>query len=336
MRVISGKYRGRKIVAPENNDIRPTTDKVKESIFSTVQSAVDGGVVLDLFSGTGALGIEAISRGAKKTYFCDCNPKSLDLLVKNLSFCDKSEYELFKGDFTDCLRLLASRGVKCDLILCDPPYASDLTLRAMERIAQSGLLKEGGTMICERLTDAGETKSPFFVSVDTKTFGKVSYDVFRNLTKCALVGTFDPFTEGHAFLVKQALDRFDFVYIGILVNPDKEARYSVETRKKMIRLACGEYKRRIKIEYYDGMTADYCKERGVKTLIRGVRNQNDKKYEEAMARYNKEHGGVDTLFFEAERAEISSTEAKRRLDEGESFDEMVCDDVIRIMKSEKK
>ena len=123
MRVISGKYKGMRLIAPETYDIRPTTDKVKESVFSTVQQHVDGGVVLDLFSGTGALGIEALSRGAQKVYFCDCNSKSLDLLVKNLSFCDKIEYELYKGDYADCIRLLSSRGVKCDVILCDPPYA---------------------------------------------------------------------------------------------------------------------------------------------------------------------------------------------------------------------
>ena len=336
MRVISGKYKGRRLVAPENYDIRPTTDKVKESIFSTVQQEVDGGVVLDLFSGTGALGIEALSRGAKKVYFCDCSPKSLDLLVKNLSFCDKKEYELYKGDYADCIRLLTSRGVKCDVILCDPPYASGLTAKAMEKIEKGGLLKEGGVLISERLTDNGETPSPCYVCTDTKKFGKVSYDVFRNYKKCVLTGTFDPFTEGHAFLVKKALEKFDFVYICILVNPDKEATYSVEKREKLIRMSLGEYKKRIRIEFYDGMTIDYCKMRGIKYIIRGVRNEKDAAYEKEMAEYNKKHGDVETVIFEAERKDISSTEVKRRVKDGLSIEDMVNDNVISLLRTEDK
>lgn len=334
MRVISGKYKGRRLIAPENYDIRPTTDKVKESIFSTVQQEVDDGVVLDLFSGTGALGIEALSRGAKKVYFCDCNSKSLDLLVKNLSFCDKKEYELYKGDYTDCLRLLASRGVKCDVILCDPPYASGLTVKAMEKIEKSGLLKEDGVLISERLTEKGETDSPAFVCTDTKKFGKVSYDVFRNYKKCVLTGTFDPFTEGHAFLARKALEKFDFLYICILVNPDKEAKYSVEAREKFIRLSLREYKKRVRIEFFDGMTVEYCKKRGIKYIIRGVRNEKDAAYEKEMAEFNKKHGEVETIIFDAERSEISSSEVKRRIKEGIDVEGLVNDDVISLLKTE--
>ena len=335
MRVISGKYKGRRLVAPENYDIRPTTDKVKESVFSTVQQEVDGGVVLDLFSGTGALGIEALSRGAQKVYFCDSNAKSLDLLVKNLSFCDKKEYELYKGDYTDCLRLLASRGVKCDVILCDPPYASGLTVKAMERIERCGLLKEGGVLICERLTGSGETDSPCYVRTDTKKFGKVSYDVFRNFSKCVLTGTFDPFTDGHAYLVEKAFEKFDFVYVCILVNPEKQSTYSVEKREKLIKLSLANHKKRVRVEFFDGMTVDYCKKRGIKYIIRGVRNEKDAQYEKEMAEYNRAHGDVETIIFEAERKDVSSTEVKRRLKEGLSVEDLVCDDVISLLKTEE-
>ncbi len=334
MRVISGKYKGRKLLAPENFDIRPTTDKVKESMFSTLQQWVDDGIVLDLFSGTGALGIESLSRGARKVYFCDCYPKSLDLLVKNLSFCDKKEYELYKGDYIDCLRLLASRGVKCDVILCDPPYSSGLTVKAMERIFQSGILKEGGVLISERLTESGETDSPYYVCTDTKTFGKISYDVFRNITKCALTGTFDPFTDGHAFLAREALERFDYLYIVLLVNPDKETTFDIETRKKMIKLSLPEYKKRIKIDYYEGYAVEYCKKHGIDTVVRGVRNERDAAYEEEMAAYNLENGGGKTLLIHAENVEISSTAVRERLQKGESLEGWVHDDIISILKTE--
>ena len=184
------------------------------------------------------------------------------------------------------------------------------------------------------MTDNGETASPSYVCTDTKKFGKVSYDVFRNYKKCVLTGTFDPFTEGHAFLVRKALEQFDFVYICILVNPDKEAMYSVETREKLIRLSLAEYKKRIKIEFFDGMTVDYCKKRGIKYIIRGVRNEKDAAYEKEMAEYNKKYGDVETIIFAAERKEISSTEVKRRVKEGLNVEDMVSDDVISLLKTE--
>ena len=121
MRVISGIYRGRKIASPLNNAIRPTTDKVKEAIFSIVQSEIRGATVIDLFSGTGALAIEAISRGAEKVYMCDNTPASLDLIKQNLSFVKRESYDLYKGDYVDCIRRFVSKGEKADVIILDPP-----------------------------------------------------------------------------------------------------------------------------------------------------------------------------------------------------------------------
>ena len=121
-----------------------------------------------------------------------------------------------------------------------------------------------------------------------------------------------------------------------MVNPDKEATYSVEKREKLIRMSLGEYKKRIRIEFYDGMTVDYCKMRGIKYIIRGVRNEKDAAYEKEMAEYNKKHGDVETVIFEAERKDISSTEVKRRVKDGLSIEDMVNDNVISLLRTEDK
>ena len=107
MRVITGTARGRKLVALEGNDVRPTTDKVKESIFSMVQFQIPGAVVLDLFSGSGQLGIEALSRGASKAYFVDKSKASVNVITQNIEttgFVDKSNSSSFCSQTFSCGR----------------------------------------------------------------------------------------------------------------------------------------------------------------------------------------------------------------------------------------
>lgn len=330
MRVISGIYKARRILPPANDNVRPTTDKVKEAIFATLQTDIQDAVVIDLFAGSGALGIEALSRGAKKAYFCDASPGSIDLVKKNTSFVDKDTYEIVKGDFADCLRRLAGRGVKADIILCDPPYGKNLPEKALEEIEKLNILSENGIVVVERETFDPVPKKTFSY-VASKNYGKISLDFYKNVTKCAVTGTFDPFTIGHKFVVKKALEAYGFVHVVILINEQKQARYSVENRKRMIELSLTEYKKRIKIDFYDGLTIDYCAENGIKCIYRGYRNDRDKAYEEEMAKFNFEHGGVETVIVKAEN-ELSSTFVKERFDKGEDVGEYVADGVAGLMR----
>lgn len=330
MRVISGKYRGRKLNSPINNDIRPTTDKVKEAIFNIVQLRVEDACVLDLFAGSGALGIEALSRGAKKVYFCENSSKSLDLLMSNLAFCDKSCYEVYKGDYTDCLRLLASKNVKIDIVLCDPPYSKKLGEQVLDRLQKHDLLAPNGTIIVERKTDDAVVNSHYFDKLSTRTYGDTTLEIFSLLSKIAITGTFDPFTYGHKDLVIKALEDFDKVYVVVLNNPDKVMSYTVEDRLKMIELSLEEYKKRVVIEYYQGMTVDYCNLNGIKYILRGVRNDRDFDYERKMAEYNKENGGIETIFMSAIK-EISSTEVRAKVKSSQSVHDMVVQQIIPIL-----
>lgn len=312
MRVIAGKYRGRRLLSPEGNDVRPTTDKIKEALFNVLQGEIEDAVVIDLFCGSGGLGIEAISRGAKKTYFCDVDYRSVNLTKQNLSFVPSSEYELIKGDYADCLRRLAARGVKADIILCDPPYKLQKGAEILAEIGNTGILNDNGTVTIERATEDGPVEEGALFLSDTKKYANTSIDVLKKYEKVAVTGTFDPFTLGHKYLVEEGLKRFDAVYVVMLVNPDKEAVYSVEERKKVVELSLREYKRRVKVDYYEGLTVDYCKKHAISCIIRGVR-PGDERYEKEMADWNEEHGGIKTVLLPSPYPQISSTEVKKRL-----------------------
>jgi len=147
LRVISGSARGKKLISPVGNDVRPTLDRVKESVFNMIAFSVADAYVLDLFAGSGALGIEALSRGARKAVFVDKSDDSLNTVKKNLSltsFSDKSH--CVHANFISYLK-------KCDeqfdLIFLDPPYADGLLDEAIHLIHEKNLLKDGGFIICE-------------------------------------------------------------------------------------------------------------------------------------------------------------------------------------------
>ena len=128
-------------------DTRPTTDKVKESLFNIIQFEIEGRRVLDLFGGTGQLGIEALSRGADHCTFVDMRKEAAALIRENLRLTGLSERSrVVQGD---ALSFLSSCGEKFDVILLDPPYHTELLEKSVERITEFDILREHGIMICE-------------------------------------------------------------------------------------------------------------------------------------------------------------------------------------------
>ena len=151
MRIISGSARGRRLVSPEGFDVRPTTDKVKESMFNIIQFELDGAAVLDLFAGTGQLGIEALSRGAEKAVFVDASKKSLETVRKNIALAGfSSSAETVQGD---AFAYLAAAKEQFDIVFLDPPYHNGLCEKAFALLP--AVLKDGASVICE--TQADET-----------------------------------------------------------------------------------------------------------------------------------------------------------------------------------
>ncbi len=173
MRVITGKARGRRLNEPKNMDIRPTTDKVKESIFNIVQFDIEGRRVLDLFAGTGQLGIEALSRGARSVTFVDESSEAARIVRSNLEHCDLTG-EVVRDDAVAFL----GRCGKYDIIFLDPPYKSGLMDTVLRKIIQFDILSDGGIIICETDSETGISplKEPYFIGREYK-YGKVKLTV---------------------------------------------------------------------------------------------------------------------------------------------------------------
>ena len=154
MRVITGIARGRKLKEPEGMEIRPTADQVKEAVFNIIQGDVEGRLCLDLFSGTGQMGIEALSRGAESCVFVDADKAAVKLTKLNLEKTGLSG-RVYQAD---ALRFLESKE-KYDLIFVDPPYRSGLYEAVLQRIKDFDKLRTGGIMVVESFADY-EPESP--------------------------------------------------------------------------------------------------------------------------------------------------------------------------------
>lgn len=150
MRVISGEKRGLKLFSPVDFDVRPTTDKVKESIFNILFDIDKSSIVLDLFSGSGAMGIEFLSRGAKMCYFCDLSKKSIEITRKNLTKSDflKSSV-ILNCDYFASLEYFFENNIKFDYIFLDPPYATNYISETLKFILSKNILNKNGLIILE-------------------------------------------------------------------------------------------------------------------------------------------------------------------------------------------
>ncbi len=174
MRVITGSARGRRLKAPKGADIRPTTDMVKEAVFNIVQYDIEGRRVLDLFAGTGQMGIEALSRGASEVVFVDESRDAVKLVRENLEHCG-FEAQVMLSDATSYIE----RGGRFDLVFIDPPYGSGLMEKCLQKIRKIDILNEGGIIICEssREVAAPIVEEPYYL-VSDRSYGKVAVRVY--------------------------------------------------------------------------------------------------------------------------------------------------------------
>lgn len=162
MKVVGGKYRGRPIKSmPKREDtklLRPTTERVKESVFSILNNYLEGTKFLDLFAGTGSIGIEALSRGAEKVVFVESDRRFCKLIRENLQKLGipKEKYEIICDDYTKALKKLSRRGEVFDFIYADPPYERGYYTRVVNMVKNLGLLDRDGLLILEE-----PKKNPF-------------------------------------------------------------------------------------------------------------------------------------------------------------------------------
>lgn len=150
MRVISGEYGGRKLKSLPGDNTRPTSDKVKGSIFNMIGPYFEGGQVLDLFSGSGSLAIEAVSRGMAFGVCVDRNYQAIKVIQENVAMTKEVEkFEVIKGDANKILVRLAEEGRVFDLVFLDPPYAKQEIVDQIEQMLTRGLLSEDCCVVCE-------------------------------------------------------------------------------------------------------------------------------------------------------------------------------------------
>lgn len=178
MRVITGSARGRKLKTLDGLDTRPTTDRIKESIFNIVQFDIPGRRVLDLFGGSGQMAIEAVSRGAKNAVIVDNASAATKIIAENVKTCGfEANISVVASDFSNYLRH-ADRTF--DVIFLDPPYKGDLISRALSQICEIDILSDGGIIVCET---ARETELPNLAAPYAKgreyNYGKTKITVYR-------------------------------------------------------------------------------------------------------------------------------------------------------------
>ncbi len=175
MRIIAGKFKGKPLKELKLDHVRPTGDKVKQALFTKLQFEIEGARVLDLFCGTGGLGIEAISRGAGEVIFVDKSAKSAALTRENLKTI-KSDAKVYNVPYEKALEKVEG---KFDLILVDPPYKSGVYEDVINLIAERDLLAEGGTIVCEHAKE-DEFSFEGYEIYDQKRYGTVKLTYLKN------------------------------------------------------------------------------------------------------------------------------------------------------------
>jgi 16S rRNA (guanine(966)-N(2))-methyltransferase RsmD len=178
MRVITGSARGRRLKELEGMETRPTTDRVKEGLFNILQFDIEGRKVLDLFAGTGQLGIECLSRGAAFCDFVDASPAAMKVVRDNVASCALGDRAAFHQK--DFAAFLAAAKGRYDLIFLDPPYASGNLERALEQLVNIDIVSGNGIMVCESPADHSLPALPApYEKGKEYRYGKIKLTLYR-------------------------------------------------------------------------------------------------------------------------------------------------------------
>ena len=301
MRVIAGTARGVRL-APVPKGVRPTGDRVRESVFNSLGQFFEGGAVLDLYAGTGALGIEALSRGCERAVFVERDRGARRAISENLmrtGFADRAE--VVAGDVGRVVEGLVDRGERFGLIFADPPY----------RIARSevggilgrlqALLAPGGRLVVE----SGEAppEDAFGREGSTRRYGGTFVTVFERSEPTMRIavcpGSFDPVTAGHLDIIRRAARIFDHVVIAVGANMRKRPRLAATERAKLIEEVTADIEN-VSIEVMEGLLVEFAKEQGAAAIVKGLRAVSDFESEFEQAQLNRTLSPeIETVFIMA-------------------------------------
>jgi 16S rRNA (guanine966-N2)-methyltransferase len=180
VRVVSGSCKGRPLKAVPGNTTRPTTDKVKEALFNMIGPYFDGGIGLDLFAGSGGLGLEALSRGLEKVIFIDRESKAIQVIQENIKACKfEDQAEVYRNDAERALKALIKREICFDYIFLDPPYKKQQLVSLMEKMDKQNLVKTEGIVVCEHSFDIELPKSVGrFNQIKHEKYGMIAVTIY--------------------------------------------------------------------------------------------------------------------------------------------------------------
>jgi pantetheine-phosphate adenylyltransferase len=321
MRVIAGSAKGRRLQAGHGHAIRPTADKVKGAAFNILASRFDlaSAQVLDLFAGSGSLGIEALSRGAAHVTFVEEAAAALRVLRRNLEACGcAARARVLPLPAHRALAQLAREHAAFDGALLDPPYGRGLVDRTLALLAQRALLRPGAWVLAEHHIDEGPALAygPLRLT-HARHYGKTGVALFvadqpmstaqkrgTNGRRAVYAGSFDPITNGHLDVVRRAADVFDELIVAVATgtsDPQKDrALFSPDERVAMIQETLAEAGVQAHTDKFSGLLVDYCERRGARVIIRGLRAVSDFEYEFQMAMMNRHlKPGIETFFMTA-------------------------------------
>ena len=361
MRVIAGDLRGRRLLAPRSG-VRPTSDRVREALFAAL-GPLEGAIVLDLFAGSGALGIEALSRGAERAVFIDRSPQSLAVLRRNLDALALTQRaRVIRAEARAALGRLAREGQVFDLVLVDPPYAASDVESLLAGLVQRGLLAPGATVVVERSRRHPLTRVAGLAPIDQRSYGDTliarlvsappgqgdpggrsgpqteglgaEMSKTRERRVALFPASFDPLTNGHLDIALRARTLFDEVVLALAINVEKSGTFTVEERLEALEsVTAGESG--LRIVSFTGLTVDYAREIGAQAIIRGVRAMSDFEYEFEMALMNKHlNPDVETLFMmpSQQYLYVSSSRLKELARFGRDIQEFVPPQVAKMLR----
>lgn len=316
MRVIGGNWGGRRLLGPPRGaETRPTGDRVREAVFSTLGARVEGARVLDLFAGTGAMGIEALSRGAARVDFVEIDRGLCQTIQTNLETLEapRACWSIHRRDVRRALKALKG---PWDLVFIDPPYGHLLEREALAGIADAGLLGPGGLVLVEHATRETLVLPTGAASalelIEARVYGDTTISLLQSPTVtegadelgaeaftgriAVYAGSFDPPTNGHLDIIERASRVFDRLIVAVASNVKKAPLFTQDERIEMLReVVAGNP--RVEVDRIEGLLVEYANSRSATAVIRGLRAVADFEYEFQMACMNHHLApGVETVF----------------------------------------
>ena len=337
MRVIAGAARGRKLGAVPKN-VRPTSDRVREGLFNSLGQFFAGGDVLDLYAGTGALGVEALSRGFDHAVFVEKDRRAQAAIRENLSRTGmETRAEVSPGDVKKKLRSLAEAGKTFHLILMDPPYRIAATEVEDTLLRLPTLLEPGGRVVVES-GGLPEKSAALMKKGTVRRYGGTAVSIFErsdltvNIAVCP--GSFDPITEGHLDVIRRASGIFDHVVVAVGGNLRKKAKLSPLERASLIEKVTGDMDN-VSIEVMTGLLVNFAREQRASVIVKGLRAVSDFELEFEQAQLNRNlYPELETVFImsAAEHSFLSSSAVREIAGLGGDVESLVPEGILDTVR----